>query len=99
MVPKLAQILTSRYHGYSNSRIIGALMALTKPPKLRTAIRDVYADLRVSGPPTIPDIVEAVSRRYPKLAEKEKSRLFNETIAAWARKILNSDLDVFDRRN
>jgi hypothetical protein len=68
-------------------------MARKKDPKLRTVIRDVYSDLRISGPPTIPEIVASVSSRYPKLVEKEKARLFNETIASWARKILNSDSD------
>jgi hypothetical protein len=56
-------------------------------------IRAVYSDLRIEGPPTIPDIVAAVSRRYPKLVEKEKARLFKETIASWTRKILSSDSD------
>jgi hypothetical protein len=68
-------------------------MARKKDPQLRKAIRGVYSDLRISGPPTIHDIVEAVSSRYPKLVAKEKERLFSETIASWTRKILNSDSD------
>src|SRR6266496_16880 len=70
-------------------------MADKSPKKLRTLLRETYSGLKQDGSERIMihELIEAVTKKHPKLVEQEKDRLFRDAIGAWARQILRSDSD------
>jgi hypothetical protein len=64
-------------------------------PKLRSLIRQVYAELKSTGATrvTTNELINAAISKHPKSVAQEKDRLFREAIGNWARKILTSDSD------
>jgi hypothetical protein len=61
------------------------------PVKLRTKVREVYDQFGAMPRVEVNEIVLRVTATHPELVEKEKDRLFRETIAAWVRSLCHKE--------